>query len=208
MPTIRRQKVDRSAFNQDLKLPFQLRQEDFELAIQDVYDFFHDVNDNLVGKGIQRLEDLLDKRRATLSGLISDFITASMATHARSLTENTWPNGHPDLLVKGRYPNDGVQNGEEGVEVKSTTKRVGAVDIHGALYLLLCVFVYEIDTKTQPARDRYPLTFTEIYLGYVTRADFRKNPRGELGTRTATLHRDGIARFRQSWLYLSKKPPR
>lgn len=30
---------------------------------------------------------------------------------------------------------------------------------------------------------------------------FRKNARGELGTRTATLHAAGIAKLRQNWIY-------
>jgi hypothetical protein len=29
----------------------------------------------------------------------------------------------------------------------------------------------------------------------------RRNPRGELGTRTATLHAEGIARLRAHWIY-------
>jgi hypothetical protein len=45
------------------------------------------------------------------------------------------------------------------------------------------------------------MTFTEAYLGKVVVADFRKNPRSELGTRTATLDREGIARLRANWLY-------
>ena len=45
------------------------------------------------------------------------------------------------------------------------------------------------------------MIFTEIYLGKVTTGDFRKNPRGELGTRTATLHKDGIKKLRDSWIY-------
>ena len=40
------------------------------------------------------------------------------------------------------------------------------------------------------------------YLGRVEISDFRKNARGDLGTRTATLHADGIARLRESWIYL------
>ena len=54
----------------------------------------------------------------------------------------------------------------------------------------MSVFVYEVDARTEPARDRRAMTFTEIYLGLVTDHEFRKNPRGELGTRTATLHRE------------------
>jgi hypothetical protein len=40
------------------------------------------------------------------------------------------------------------------------------------------------------------MAFTEIYVGEVTVDDFRKNARGELGTRTATLHKQGIVKLR------------
>jgi hypothetical protein len=50
------------------------------------------------------------------------------------------------------------------------------------------------------------MTFTEIYLGQVTVDDFRRNARGELGTRTATLHARGIAKLRRSWVYLAEAP--
>ena len=69
----------------------------------------------------------------------------------------------------------------------------------------MCVFVYTVDVKTEPAREREPMTFTEVYLGRVSRDDFRRNPRGELGTRTATLHREGIEKLRQNWIYKLKE---
>ena len=47
------------------------------------------------------------------------------------------------------------------------------------------------------------MTFTEVYLGQVIVDDFRKNARGELGTRTATLHAAGIAKLRSQWVYLA-----
>ena len=65
----------------------------------------------------------------------------------------------------------------------------------------MCVFVYRVDNETEPARDRLPMTFTEVYLAQVTTEDFRRNPRGELGTRTATLDRQGIAKLRGEWIY-------
>jgi hypothetical protein len=37
----------------------------------------------------------------------------------------------------------------------------------------------------------------------VTRDDFRNNARGELGTRTSTLHKDGIEKLRSNWVYKS-----
>ena len=75
------------------------------------------------------------------------------------------------------------------------------MDTHGAREQWMCVFVYDVDTETEPATNRRPMAFTEVYLGHVTIDDFRRNPRGELGTRTATLHKDGIAKLRESWVY-------
>jgi hypothetical protein len=65
----------------------------------------------------------------------------------------------------------------------------------------MCVFVYDVDNETEPARDRAPMAFVEVYLGEVRIGDFRKNARGELGTRTATLHREGIEKLRRCWVY-------
>ncbi|MEK7242792.1 MAG: hypothetical protein AAB112_01305 [Thermodesulfobacteriota bacterium] len=169
------------------------------MAMQDVYDFFYDVNSNLARKGLQRLDDML--RPAIMSGVLSDMLSASLAKHSRVLTENRYFNGHPDLIVQGVYVGDAVKAGTEGVEIKTTRKAGGAVDTHGARDQWMCVFVYDIDSQTEPAFDRDPMSFTEVYLGQVVISDFRKNPRSELGTRTATLHKDGIQKLRENWIY-------
>ena len=44
-------------------LPYHLRLADFELAMQDVYDFFHDVNGLLLDRGLHRLDDMLRPAR-------------------------------------------------------------------------------------------------------------------------------------------------
>lgn len=194
-----RNRADASKFNRAATLPYELRLMDFEMAMQDVYDFFFDVDSHLMGKGLQRLDDML--RPAIMSGVLSDMLAASLAKHSRVLTVNQYFNGHPDLVVNGMYPENAVRAGEEGVEIKTTRKGGGAVDTHGARDQWLCVFVYSVDNETEPAQNRAPMTFTEIYLGRVTAEDFRRNPRGELGTRTATLHRDGLAKLRGNWVY-------
>ena len=197
--TVTRNRVAESAFNKTAKPPYELRLEDFKLAMQDVYDFFFDVNSHLVEKGLDRLDDML--RPAIMSGVLSDMLTASLAKHSRTLVENLYFNGHPDLVVRGKYSNNSIKAGEHGIEIKTTRKAGGAVDTHGARNQWMCVFVYEVDNESEPASARRPLRFTEIYLGKVDVNDFRKNPRGELGTRTATLHADGIAKLRKSWIY-------
>lgn len=202
MPIVRNQ-VRSGSLNKTATLPFELRLKDFDMAMQDIYDFFHDVNRGLVDRGLLRLDDML--RPAIMSGLLSDMLTASLGKHSRTLTVNLYHNGHPDLVVNGVYPGNKVKAGTEGVEIKTTRKSGGAVDTHGARDQWMCVFVYEVDCATEPARDRAPMTFTEIYLGEVALADFRKNPRGELGTRTATLHKVGIEKLRQNCIYRLKE---
>jgi hypothetical protein len=197
--SITRNTLDPSRLNPQARLPYELRLEDFRLAAQDVYDFFYDVNTGLTAKGLERLDDTL--RPAIMSGVLSDMLTASLAKHSRSLTVNAYFNGHPDLVLRGQYPNNAVKAGEQGVEIKTTRKAGGAVDTHGARNQWMCVFVYQIDGLTEPAIDRRAMTFTEIYLGQVGIDDFRKNARGELGTRTATLHAQGIAKLRNHWVY-------
>lgn len=197
-----KQSINLKAFNEEAQLPFELRLKDFEIAIQDVYDFFYDVNRLLLSKGLHRLDDML--RPAAMSGIVSDMLTASMAKHARALVENQHFNGHPDLIVNGRYSNNAVKSGSDGIEIKSTRKRGGAVDTHGAREQWMCVFVYVTDHTTEPAERRTPMKFTEIYLGRVVVADFRRNSRGELGTRTATLSGSGIKKLRSGWVYLDR----
>ncbi len=187
MPT-RRNRPKAEKFNRDAELPFQLRLKDFELAMQDVYDLFFDVNTSLLEKGLERLDDFL--RPAIMSGLLSDLLTASVAKHSRTLTQNNYFNGHPDLVVKGVYPNDSIKAGTKGVEIKTTRKAGGAVDTHGARDQWMAVFVYDIDNVTEPARERGPMRFTEIYLAHVSVEDFRKNP----ARRTRHPHRNVASR--------------
>ena len=181
MPVVRNV-IDEDSFNYSLELPYELRIDDFRLAITDVYDFFFDVNEHLTSKGLRRLDDML--RPAIMSVVLSDMLTSSLATHSRTLVENQYFNGHPDLVVQGVYAQNSIRAGDQGVEVKTTRNRSGAVDTHGARNQWMCVFVYEVDNDTEPAADRSPMTFTEVYLGEVALDDFRRNPRGELGTRT------------------------
>ena len=117
---IRRNRVDSSKFNPDIHFPYELRIEDISLAMQDVYDFFFDINAHVLSKGLDCMDDMV--RSAIMSGLLSDMLTASVAKHSRTLTVNRYFNGHPDLVVRGIYANDSAKAGTDGVEIKTTRK--------------------------------------------------------------------------------------
>ena len=74
-------RVDPDRFNSETPLPYSLRLSDFQIAMEDVYDFFFDVNSFFISRSLPRLDDLL--RPANMSGLISDMLTASIANMAR-----------------------------------------------------------------------------------------------------------------------------
>ncbi len=71
-------------------------------------------------------------RPAIVSSVPYDMLTASLAKHSRVLTVNNYFSAHPDLVVRGRHPNNAVKSGEHGIEIKTTRKAGGAVDTHGA----------------------------------------------------------------------------
>lgn len=85
VPELTRNVPEPSGFNSSLSLPYELRMRDFESAMQDVYDFFFDVNSHLIARGLERLDEML--RPAIMSGVLSDMLTASLAKHSRVLTE-------------------------------------------------------------------------------------------------------------------------
>ncbi len=79
--------VDVTMFNQQVQLPYALRVQDFQMAMQDIYDFLYDVNAHLTDRGLQRLDDML--RPANMSGVLPDMLTASLAKHSRILRKNS-----------------------------------------------------------------------------------------------------------------------
>ena len=187
-------------FNPLAEYPYALRADVFAIAMSDIYELLATINASLMSRGLLRIEESV--RGAVFSGLLSDLVTVSLASHANGLTKNTFHNGHPDLLPVGRYTDDAAQSAEEGVEVKVTKRPGGAVDMHGARPAWLCVLRWEVDDTTQPVVDRAPTRFTDIWLYQCSIEDFRHNARSSsLGTRTSTLDRDGLARMRERWVY-------
>jgi hypothetical protein len=171
--------------------------------MQDVYDFLFDVNSALVSRGLRRIEEMV--RAAIFSGILSDTLAVSLARHSRSLVPNGFHNGHPDLIPGGRFPLDRVQSGDSGVEVK-VTRGSGGVDAHGVRPGWMCVFRYSVDGRTEPAAERQPTVISEILLADLGDADFRRNDRGTLGTRTASPNQYGLQKLRSNWVYRLSNP--
>lgn len=192
--------VNREAFSADLSwLPYGLDRRVFESTLESMYDFFHLVNSALAQRGMESIENLVQP--AAVSTMTSDMAAAAIAKYNNLLVVNGHFNGHPDLIPRGEYPNDSHLAGEHGVEIKSTLHKVS--DCHSPRNGWYCQFQYRTDRN--PIRiEREPLRVRGIYLANVTEDMFRLNGRGDRGTRTATLHKEGIQYLYQFPVYVDK----
>ena len=185
-------------FNTEAILPYSLRIEDFRLAMLDVYDLLHDINQALLTRGVGRFEETVNA--FAFSGMLSDMLPASLASHSRGLTENQLPNGHPDLIPKSADPESGARVGDAGVEVKVTQGSGLSIPMRGREGWLL-IFRYRIDSETETAISLRPTRFVEVLLAELERGDFV----GRLDTRPARLNRSGKEKLRSNWIY--RDPP-
>lgn len=124
---------------------YNLRKADFANTMTDIYEFMGDLNVMSVERGWGRFEDMLQLQ--ALSNVLSNLLNSTMAKHSRELVVNTLPNGHPDLIRTGIYPNNLVAEAEDGVEMKATRNTGAAVDMHSAREQDLCTFVYQVDER-------------------------------------------------------------
>lgn len=60
------------------------------------------------------------------------------------------------------------------------------LDTQGTREQWMCGFVYDLDIETEFAPERHPMTFTDVYLGHVATANFRRIP-GPLITRISRM---------------------
>ena len=187
--------------NRSLVLPYGLTYDNFATAAGSVDHLIHAMNEACERQGIASIESLIPTP-ATLSALISDVFAGALAAASDNLVVNTFHNGHPDLVPKNAYPDDGIQAGEDGIEVKATKNRVS--DAHGARAGWWCQVRYVPADRHNPGG---PLTYVhQICLVKLTEDDFRRNARmTDTGTRTATPAREAQHRLNESVVYESQK---
>jgi hypothetical protein len=190
--------VDPGGFiNQGFAGPYGLKNRDFQNAIESLYEFLFDINSSLEKRNLEWMEQLVGA--AAISSMFSDLAAAALAKHSNGLVVNMHHNGHPDLVPRGMYPNDDVAAGIDGVEIKSTRRTTA--DTHGARNGWFCQFNYKVD-KNPLIAQRQPTMVTHVYLAQVKASDFRLNGRKTaIGTRTATLHAQGLVKLRAGLVY-------
>jgi len=183
-------------------LPYNLTPRDFLRMVEDLHDVLHNVNSVLHQRGYQRMEELLDP--AGFSGMISRTVANRLAAASRTLVVNRFHNGYPDLLVDGAYPNNAVQHGEGGLEVKAS-RYDGGWQTHGPRSGWFCVVQFEMDVRTEIALfDREPTRVRSCMVAELVRDDWNWQPAkpGKIRSGTASMRPSGVAKCRQGVVWV------
>lgn len=187
-------------FRYDIVLPYGLTAATVEAAMNDIYDWLHKVNEYMVDRGWERLEESLLGN--TFSGVISELLVRNVAKRTAGLVRNRKVGGRPDLLPAETYVGDEAQNADEGIELKASRQR-GGWQGHNPEVGWVMVFQFEVDTHTERVEDRQPLRFVKVMIAQLTRDDWSASGRrgGSRRTPTASIAGGATTKLRRNWLY-------
>lgn len=198
-PFIRRPNLYPEGFR-DAELPFGLRVDEVRDALEQVYEFLHDLNTFMVSKGYGRLEEMILGN--SLSGFISEMVVKNLGAASKSLARNTKVGGHPDLIPRGRYPDDSVLRADDGIEVK-TSVQSGGWQGHNPERSWILVVQYSVDVITQPIEERRPIEVLKVMCGLLEESDWSFSGRSGASRRTptASILQSGTLKLHRNYIY-------
>jgi hypothetical protein len=199
-PYVRRPTLYSEGFNANAKLPYGLTVTEVRKAMEGVYDFLHDLNGFLVSRGYERLEEIILGN--SLSGFISELVVKSLGACSRTLARNGKIGGHPDLIPRGKYPDDTVLRADEGIEVK-TSIQSGGWQGHNPERSWIMVVQYAVDVTTEPVEDSRPSEILKVMCALLEESDWSFS--GRVGasrrTPTASILKSGTAKLQANAVY-------
>ncbi|HXA54389.1 MAG TPA: hypothetical protein VNV37_05880 [Solirubrobacteraceae bacterium] len=197
---IRRPALYEQGFRENAELPFGLRIAEVRQALEQVYDFLHDLNVFLVGRGYDRLEETILGN--SLSGFISELVVRNLGRASETLARNTKIGGHPDLIPRGEYPCDAVLHAPLGVEVK-TSIQSGGWQGHNPERSWIMVVQYSVDVSTKPVEERRPIEVLKVMAAQLVESDWSFSGRAGTSRRTptASILKTGTAKLHANAVY-------
>jgi hypothetical protein len=189
--------TDSDGLREQVDLPYNLQPREVLRTVEDIHDLLHEVNSMLVGKGYDRMEELLD--RAGFSGFVSRTVVDRLDRLSRQLVQNGYHNGYPDLVPRGAYAGDKIQHGDKGgLEVKAS-RNAASWESHGPRGGWFCIVQFEIDRDESKAlQDREPTRVLAVMIAELDKDDWKWQPAGEgkIRSGTASIKPSGAAKLR------------
>ncbi|NLF09140.1 MAG: hypothetical protein GX594_14365 [Pirellulaceae bacterium] len=168
----------------------------------DFLDFLGFLNQQLNARRLPRLESFL--MPANFSSMVGEFMSATIPKYCRSLTKNTYHNGHPDLVPAGKYERNAVQHGTEGIEIKASRHGSGWQG-HNAEDAWLMVFVFDANSLRDASKGiaSKPFRFLKVVGAQLAKSDWSFSGRSATSRRTitASVTRSGSEKMEANWIY-------
>jgi hypothetical protein len=195
-------KVEPDHFNPKAKLPYGLKVEHVASAMNDFVDFIGFIDQQLATRKIERLETML--MPANFSSIVGEFMTSAIPKYCKTLVKNAYHNGHPDMIPAGKYPDNKLQHGTEGIEVKGS-RYLKSWQGHNAEDAWLMVFCFASGRPTDQTKGILPAPFKFVLVcgAQLTKADWRFAGRSETSRRTitASVTQSGYDKMMANWIY-------
>ena len=197
---VSRPKLYAEGFNQSATLPYGLAVDEVRATLEGVYDFLFDLNTFLVSRGYDRLEDIILGN--SLSGFISELVVKGLGANSKTMARNAKIGGHPDLIPRGRYPEDSVLRARDGIEVK-TSIQGGGWQGHNPEESWIMVVQYAVDPGLDADKARRSIEVLKVMCALLEEADWSFS--GRVGasrrTPTASILKTGTAKLHANAIY-------
>ncbi len=194
--------INPRGFNQKSVMPYGVTTNHIRKAMQEFIDFLEFVNSQLHTKKMERLESFL--MPANFSSIVGEFIGATVPKHCKTVKRNKYHNGHPDLIPNGYYPEDAIQHGPEGIEIKGSRHPSGWQG-HNAEEMWLMVFVFDSNTSRDVGQgiEPKPFKFVKVVGAKLLKGDWQFSGRSATSRRTitASVKRSGFDKMEANWIY-------
>jgi len=191
-------------FNSNAVLPYGLTVDGVRTVIERTHQLLTDLNKFLVGWNYGRLEEMLPGN--AFAGFLSNVVVTNIEALKGQLVRNRKVGGHPDLVPAGRYPDNAILRGKEGLEVKVSKQR-GGWQGHNPEAGWHTIFVYNIDAETLPIENREPTSVSMVLAAELREKDWSFSGRKGTSRRTitASVVVSGMEKLRANWVYKVEK---
>lgn len=192
--------LDASDFNQSASLPYGLQTNHVYSAMNDFLIFLGFVNSQLHTKQIDRLESML--MPANFSSIVGEFMCSTIPKYCSNIVKNRYHNGHPDLIPATLFPNDAVQHGPHGIEIKAS-RYLRAWQGHNPEDVWLMVFAFD-SNRPKDVMPR-PFRFVKVVGAKLSKDDWLFSGRSDTSRRTitASVTELGYQKMMANWIYQS-----
>lgn len=186
--------------NHNATLPYGLTVDAVCQAIDDVYGVLYEFDYFLLGRGLERLDELLLGN--SFSGLVSELVVKRLAVHSATLVRNEKVGGYPDLIPVNLYRSGSLLRADEGIEVK-VSKQKGGWQGHNPEAGWLAVFRYITSAEMRGTEKAPSIEFVQVLVAELSESDWAFS--GRVGpsrrTITASITATGMDKLRSSPVY-------